>query len=89
MQSNKTNLDNILKNLKDLSFNDVEKYSQECSKEIIFDMLDKTKKAPIDTVYFVKCETILAEYRQRLTERVKKDSGIDIEHKVSSNQEAK
>ncbi len=76
-------INNVLKNLKDLSFNEVETYSQECSKQIIFDMLDKTKSPTIDKEYFSKCETILAEYRQRLGQKVKKDSGIDIEKKVA------
>jgi len=82
-------IDNVLTNLKTLSFKEVEQYSQDCSKQVIFDMLDKTKDHKPDMNYFEKCQSILAEYRQRLGEIVKKDSGIDIEqHKAGADKES-
>lgn len=73
-------IDNVVKNLKQLSFEEVEHHGQECSKQIVFDRLEKNI-AP-DSHYFKQCENILAEYRQRLHQRVKQDSGIDLEQKL-------
>jgi len=78
-------IDNVVKNLKQLSFEEVEHHSQQCSKQIVFDRLEKNINP--SSHYFKQCENILAEYRQRLHERVKKDSGIDLQHKLETTKE--
>ena len=83
------NFDNAVKNLSSLSFDDVEKYSQECSKQIIYDYVDKGQSFSKDSDYFVKCERILAEYRDRLSQRVKHDSGVDLAQKLVSEEPSK
>lgn len=77
-------LDQVLKDLPKLSFQDIEMYSQECSKQIIYDYLDKGKTFSQNAEYFDKCERVLAEFRQRLSQRVKTDSGIDLEHRFQA-----
>lgn len=78
-------LDTIVENLPKLTFDEVEKYSQDCSKRIIFDYLDKGQSFSKNAEYFNKCERILAEYRNRLSHRVKSDSGIDLGHKLTDD----
>lgn len=78
-------IDNVVKNLKQLSFDEVEHHSQTCSKQIVFDRLEKNINPT--SHYFKQCETILAEYRERLHERVKKDSGVDLQHKLGDIKE--
>lgn len=81
-------LDKILNDLPNLSFDEVEKYSQDCSKQIIYDYLDKGKTFSQNSAYFDKCERILADFRRRLSQRVKSDSGIDLEHKFEGKEQS-
>ena len=59
--------ESVVQNITSASFNDIEKNSQECQKNILYDLLDKTGQYKNNkNNYFTKCQILLGEYRKRL-----------------------
>lgn len=75
-------LDNILRNVETTDFATLEKASQECSRRIVFELLDQKKTTEVMPDYIKKCETILSVYRVKLFENFKKDlADVNIDGK--------
>ena len=59
--------ESVVQNITSASFDDIEKNSQECQKNILYDLLDKKGQYKNDkNNYFTKCQILLGEYRKRL-----------------------
>ncbi len=72
-------LGQYVSNLTKLPDDELEKVSQECSKKIVFSMLDGEKK--INKEYVDQCETILAEFRKRILGKIEGDIKKNVEIK--------
>jgi hypothetical protein len=72
-------LSQYISGLSTLPDDQLEKVSQECSKKIVFTMLDGDKK--ISKEYVEQCETILAEFRKRILGKIESDIKKHVELK--------
>ena len=71
-------LDNVLADIKSVSYADIEKVSQECSKNIVFSYLEGNAKSEYRTDdYITKCQKVLDEYKVRTVNEKYKGISLD------------
>lgn len=64
-------LSNYVSKASALDDNEIERISQECSKRIVFALIDQKEKLP--EKYETDCEALLAEFRKRFMAKIDKD----------------
>jgi hypothetical protein len=72
-------LQQYISGLTKLPDDQLEKISQECSKKIVFSLLDGEKR--MSKEYIDQCETLLAEFRKRILGKIETDIKKQVELK--------